>query len=131
MANNFADFVAVMALPWGGATMLCLVPIAILEWLEERRERSPAATAAVKPPGRPARPKRRLQKPGNRPEAPANLSGMSRTAAWTAGGAQGEGGGHEAGQRKSAPPVDETGRGAKDNKPFLGYQKMGGKASVL
>lgn len=38
MANNFADFVAVMALPWG-ATMLCLVPIAILEWLEERQER--------------------------------------------------------------------------------------------
>lgn len=38
MANNFADFVAVMALPWG-ATMLCLVPIAILEWLEERPQK--------------------------------------------------------------------------------------------
>lgn len=38
MANNLADFVAVMALPWG-ATMLCLVPIAILEWLEERPQR--------------------------------------------------------------------------------------------
>ena len=38
MINNLADFVAVMALPWG-ATMLCLVPIAILEWLEERGER--------------------------------------------------------------------------------------------
>lgn len=38
MANNLADFVAVMTLPWA-ATMLCLVPIAILEWLEERRER--------------------------------------------------------------------------------------------
>lgn len=49
--------------------------------------------------------------------------------AWTAGGAQGEGGGHEAGQRKSAPPVDKTGRGAKDNKPFLGYQKEREKAS--
>lgn len=39
MANNFADFVAVMAIPWG-AIMLCTIPIAILEWLEERRERS-------------------------------------------------------------------------------------------
>ena len=38
MANNLADFVAVMTLPWA-ATMLCLVPIAILEWLEERQER--------------------------------------------------------------------------------------------
>lgn len=38
MINNLADFVAVMALPWG-ATMLCLVPIAILEWLEEWQER--------------------------------------------------------------------------------------------
>ena len=38
MINNLADFVAVMALPWG-ATMLGLVPIAILEWLEERGER--------------------------------------------------------------------------------------------
>ena len=40
MANNLADFVAVMALPWG-ATMLCLVPIAILQWLEERGRRRP------------------------------------------------------------------------------------------
>ena len=38
MANNLADFVAVMAIPWG-AIMLCMVPIAILEWLEERQER--------------------------------------------------------------------------------------------
>ena len=38
MATNLAYFVAVMAIPWG-ATMLCLVPIAILEWLEERQER--------------------------------------------------------------------------------------------
>lgn len=38
MINNLADFVAVMAVPWA-ATMLCLVPIAILEWLEEREER--------------------------------------------------------------------------------------------
>ena len=39
MANNFADFVVVMAIPWG-AIMLCTIPIAILEWLEERQERS-------------------------------------------------------------------------------------------
>ncbi len=38
MANNFADFVAVMAIPWG-AIMLSMIPIAILEWLEERQER--------------------------------------------------------------------------------------------
>ena len=38
MANNFADFVAVMAIPWG-AIMLSMIPIAILEWLEERGER--------------------------------------------------------------------------------------------
>ncbi len=38
MINNLADFVAVMALPWG-AIMLSMIPIAILEWLEERRER--------------------------------------------------------------------------------------------
>lgn len=39
MANNFADFVVVMAIPWG-AIMLSMIPIAILEWLEERQESS-------------------------------------------------------------------------------------------
>ena len=38
MRNNLADFVAVMAIPWG-AIMLSMIPIAILEWLEERQER--------------------------------------------------------------------------------------------
>ena len=38
MANNFADFVVVMAVPCI-ATILCTIPIAILEWLEERQER--------------------------------------------------------------------------------------------
>ena len=38
MANSFTDFVVVMAIPWG-AIMLSMIPIAILEWLDEQQER--------------------------------------------------------------------------------------------